>query len=225
MTTNFLFVAFVWLSGLLATPPLVAVSVLPGGGVDSPAPLKQSVVAQFPDARVVVSKSGREVVFLSGIRGPTQGSTVRERAEGFLAKHGHLTGAANLRYAGQTKSTRGASVRFEQLHEGFPVFDRQVVVRIDVDGFVTSFTNDARTIVNASSARIDEIQATALALKAIGEKAEPETRATQGWTITGGHGVAVFEIECMRLPLAEHLVIRIDAHEGRLLSIRNRVLH
>ena len=47
----------------------------------------------------------------------------------------------------------------------------------------------------------------------------------RGVIVLGSVGTEVYEVHTTRLPMAEHLVVRIDAHAGRVLSVRNRIIH
>ena len=222
MTSTVLYSFLFWLSSISLSPLMDTAS----SPVSSPlsGPGIHSLKADHPNARIVMDQRTEVPRIISGISVPTRGDTPRAQAEDFLARFGDITGAAAFRYSGESKSRNGVTVRFEQLHQGDPVLDRNLVIQVDGDGRVRSVVSDLSPIQSSTPGNMVFEAARRLALETVGVS-NLETRTSRGWSVLGMHGTPIIEVEFSRLPLADHLVVRIDAHEGQVLSISNRVLH
>ena len=129
-----------WVASLSASPSVVPT---PNSTVEAPVGADiDSLRIQFPQARIVLAADGRSPRTIAGIRVSTVGESARGRAEHFLSRYGRMTGATAFRYTGQSESRDLTTVRFEQLHDGIPVVDRNLVVRLDKDGFVRGIVSD-----------------------------------------------------------------------------------
>lgn len=163
---------------------------------------------------------------ISGLSVPTAGPTPEARVEGFLAAHRDLFGGAELTVERAAPRPGRTLVHLRQRHGALPVLDRGAVVVLDDAGRVVRISGDVRPLTRLDRATIDEADARALALRHLGlDAAAPATLERRGVVAVGGHGIEVIEVELSRQPLAEHLVVRIDAHAGRVIGVRNRMVH
>ncbi|MCB9542323.1 MAG: hypothetical protein R3F65_24500 [bacterium] len=164
---------------------------------------------------------------LTGVAIPTVGETPRARVEGFVAAHRALFGGAEL-VVGDV-SARGARTvaRLEQRHGGLVVLDRAMTVTLDAAGRVVQMSGELSPLTTVEAATIDADAARAIALRAVlgDAAATAHTEVRRGLVALGGRGTEVFEVELMRQPLREHLVVRVDAHRGRVIGVQNRIEH
>lgn len=143
-------------------------------------------------------------------------------AEAHLRTWQPLVGAELQRV--DVRESRGrALVRFAQTYRGWPVVDRSVVVTVRA-GRVTRVHGDAVPIRRFRAATIDAARARRLAAKAIlGDARAPVGEARAVVLALGDLGTAGFEVDVVKKPLSEHYVVRVDAHEGRVVGAMNQV--
>ncbi len=216
-------------AGCLATAaPAIAAPVAPATVVE---PALDALRLEHPELRAVRRAGSPVPTVLTGLAVPTEGADAHARVAGFLARHQGIFGGAEL-VADTIRTRPGRTlVSLNQTHAGLPVLDRGVTLVLDADGRVVRISGDVRPVTRLERATIDPATAREIAVRhATGASlAEPlpdvPTSIERGIVAVGGHGVEVFEVEVVRQPLAEHFVVRIDAHAGRVLSVRNRVTH
>ncbi len=168
---------------------------------------------------------------LSGLAVPTEGADAAARVEGFLAGHRALFAGAELRVDTVRPRPARTLVALTQTHDGLPVLDRGASVTLDADGRVVRVSGHVRPLTHVDRATIDPEAARALAVRHItgASMAEPlpqiALRVDRGVVAVGSRGTEVYEVHVSRRPLAEHLIVRIDAHAGRVLGVRNGMVH
>ena len=200
MIFSALSVALVWVASLSPSPLLVTG---PNGAAQTPQVADLgSLRAQFPQARITLGADGRSPRTIVGIRIATMGESPRAQAEDFLSRFGQITGATSFRYSGESASRDLTTVRFEQLHDGFPVLDRNVVIRLDKAGFVRGLVSDVSKIRQVSESRMTVEQAKTLAQKAAGVS-NMEPISSRGWAVVGTEGTPIIEVELSRVPLSD----------------------
>lgn len=184
--------------------------------------------ASHPKVRATWRPGQSIPALVTGLRVPTRGDTPLARATDFVTRHAPLVGGAELTGANVRETGSRARVRFEQRHDGVPVADRGLVVTLDGDR-VISVAGDAAPLRRVKPATIDAEKAKALAFAEIerlsGGPAPTKATVRQVVLANGDQGVAGFEVEVAHTPFKAHLVIRIDAHAGEVLGLRNRVVH
>lgn len=111
-------------------------------------------------------------------------------------------------------------VRFAQTWRGLPVLDRAVTVTVR-DGRVIRTHGQATPIRHFRAATIDAERARTLAMSARnGAVGEPRAVVLA----LGDVGTAAFEVDVVAASFS-HVVVRIDAHEGRVVGVQNKVWH
>lgn len=190
-----------------------------------------TLAVEHPTLDTTFRPGARVPVALTGVEIPTVGATPTARVEGFVRAHRALFGGAELA-VGAVSERRGRTVaRLVQRHEGLAVLDRTATVTLDAEGDVVRFTGAVATIERVDRATIDEATARALAIRAVTKAPadaplpEMHTRIARGLVVVGTRGTEVFEVEMSRQPMREHLVVRVDAHRGRVIGLRNRIEH
>lgn len=108
-------------------------------------------------------------------------------------------------------------VRFAQRWRGLPVVDRAMTVTVR-GGEVVRTHGDATPLRHFRPATIDAARAKALAAARVGG-AVGEPRAVV--LALGDVGTAAFEVDVVGV--FSHRVVRIDAHEGRVVGVRSMV--
>ena len=184
--------------------------------------------AQSPSVRAVWRTGRVAPSLVTGLRLETTGNDPESRARAFLAEHAPLVVGVDVAHLATETSARRTIVRFEQRHAGLPVFGRTVAVTLDAKGRVLTLNSDARPITHFDAATIDEAAARRIAVAhVLGDAVSPQDAKAivrRGVVALGTRGTEVFEVEMSRRPLAEVLVVRVDAHAGGVLNVRNRVL-
>ncbi|MCA9538160.1 MAG: PepSY domain-containing protein [Myxococcales bacterium] len=187
--------------------------------------------ADFPSLKATFRPGQPTPALLTGLRVPTEGATPRARAEAFLWLNPELVGADAVDFIEANQVSGRTIVRFRPQHAGLPVLDRSVVVTLDDAGNVISLGGDTAPITRFNRATIDEETARLIAQRKVTGAAADAPVALAPSVVRkavvafAGVGTEVYEVELSRQPLAEHLVVRIDAHTGEILSVRNRVVH
>lgn len=209
---------------------LISLPALAAGPTRSAAPVEidaalDALRRDNPELRVVRRPGATTPSTIIGLRVPTRGETVHDRVTGFVSEHPVLVGHARLDVEKVRTRAGRTIVALQQTHEGLPVLDRGVSVILDAEHRVRRVVGEVQALTRVAKATIDADTARSIALAHIGAPATLVTLARPGIAAIGGHGVEVFEVEASRQPLAEHLIIRVDAHAGRVLSVRNRVTH
>ncbi len=142
------------------------------------------------------------------------------RAEIHLRTHQPVLGADLKRV--DVRERRGrALVRFAQTYKGMPVLDRSVVVTVRGDQ-VIRVSGDATPIRRFRAATIDAAQAKRLAARRVlGDADAPVGEARAVVLALGDLGTAGFEVDVVKA--FAHYIVRVDAHEGRVVGARNQV--
>lgn len=168
---------------------------------------------------------------LTGVAIPTRGATPRARVEGFINSHRDLFGGASLEVEAINERRGRTLARLGQRHDGLVVLDRAMTVTLDAAGHVVQLSGEASPLTHVERATIDAEAAREIAIRAVtrtGAPAQlPELHAvvSRGIVALGARGTEVFEVELSRQPLREHLVVRVDAHRGRVIGVRDRIEH
>lgn len=168
---------------------------------------------------------------LTGVAIPTAGETPRARVLGFVAAHRGLFGGAELVVGDVTARGARTVARLEQRHAGQVVLDRAMTVTLDAAGRVVQMSGELSPLTTVEPATIDADAAREIAIRAVTRTPAPAalpalaTVVRRGVVALGGRGTEVFEVELSRAPLREHLVVRVDAHRGRVIGVQNRIEH
>lgn len=168
---------------------------------------------------------------LRGVAIPTVGATPAARVEGFVAAHRGLFGGATLVVDAVTERRGRTVARLGQRHDGRVVLDRAMNVTLDAEGRVVQLSGEATPLSTVDRATIDADTARELAVRHVLRAPAPArlpevyTRVRPGIVALGARGTEVFEVELAREPLREHLVVRVDAHRGRVIGVRDLIEH
>ncbi len=115
-------------------------------------------------------------------------------------------------------------VRFRQTWQGVPVADRGAVVVLR-GGAVLSVNDETAPLRRVAPATIDAEQARRVAAeKALGDPAAPTGAVTPIVIAIGDQGVPAFEVEVVQVPFQKHLLVRVDASDGRVAGVKNTVV-
>ena len=93
-----------------------------------------------PSVKVAAHAETGQVRFVGAAARPieTGAATDREAARAFLARHGDAFGGGEL----EVTSSRGSSVRFQQVLEGVPVLGGELIVNLDSRGRILSASGE-----------------------------------------------------------------------------------
>lgn len=209
--------------------------VLAAPAVASPTPTVRAALDTLEVAHPTLTTTFRPdspvPATLTGVEIPTRGETPTARVEGFVRAHRALLGDAELAVVGVSERRGRTVARLVQHHAGLEVLDRASTVTLDADGDVVRFTGAVASIERLDRATIDEASARDLAIRAVmktpADAPTPEmhARVRRGVVVVGTRGTEVYEVELSRQPLREHLVVRVDAHRGRVIGVRDRIEH
>lgn len=190
-----------------------------------------TLTVEHPTLDATFRPDSRAPATLRGVEIPTEGATPTARVEGFVQRHRALFAGAELAVSSVSERRGRVVARLVQRHDGLEVLDRTATVTLDADGDVVRFNGAVATIDRVDRATIDEDAARALAIRAVTKTPadaplpELHTRIERGVVVVGTRGTEVFEVELSRQPMREHLVVRVDAHRGRVIGMRNVVEH
>ncbi len=149
------------------------------------------------------------------------GDAAALQAKTWLQSHAPLAGAELKRADVRLRRDR-AIVRFSQTWRGKPVLDRDVTVTVR-GGEITRVNGHATPIRRFHEATIDAAQARRLAAKAVhGHEAAAVGEVREVVLALGDLGTAGFEVQVPKVLGA--VAVRIDAHAGRVVGVRDRVL-
>lgn len=196
------------------------------GPIERPVDVHAALAALKVDhpALKTVHRAGSPVPsVITGLKVPTTGETPELRVQRFVDRHGALLGGAELTVDRVRERPGRTLVHLKQHHAGQPILDRAVAVTLDDEGNVIRVNGAVRPLTRLDAATIDADAARAIALQHVGVPLTIATIVRSGIAAVGGHGTAVYEVELSRRPLAEHLIIRVDAHAGTVLSVRDAV--
>ena len=208
---------------LLANPTVL-------DGADPLSGLKARLAQAQPGARVMKATDHAGVALVTGLRYRAPGESAQVKAESFLAAFPALTRGLTLVHE-RTSEAGQTVVHFHQWHAGQVVFDRTATIAFDQSGRVRSLNSDAAPIYRTQGATIDAQHAEDLAREYLSKDVHnqfpiaEQSTVKRGYVVLGGQATEVFEVHTARAPLTEHLVVRVDAHLGRIIGVRNTVIH
>ncbi len=163
---------------------------------------------------------------VSGLDIAVQGATPTERARAFLTGSPLLRDIPLRSVDARVRGSR-AVVRFAQVHRlggrEVPVLDRGATVTLR-EGRVVALNNEAVALREVAAAKIDADTARRLAARAVLGAEGPTGGVREVVLAVGDRGVAGFEVDVVRIPFVEHFVVRVDAHAGRVVGARNRII-
>ena len=181
--------------------------------------------------RIVWSQYPGQAQLITQAHYPTQGQTPAQRAAYFLRTYTELTGSESLVFDKVTQSKRRSIVRFTQMYNRLPVFDRAATVTVSDAGVVTAFNSDCGPIQSIESIRLTPTEATERLVAHIAQKftvtLSPSAVETPllGLIAAGHVGVPVYEFYVSPLPTISHVKVRIDASTGEVVGLTNALTH
>lgn len=180
----------------------------------------------------VVWPEGRSApALVAGLAVTSPGDQPLARAQSFLSRWSALTALKpdELRLSAvETAGTR-TTVRYRQVVDGLPVQGRSLAITVEGTEII-SLVSDAVPLASVERATIDAETARVLAVQAVfgagpeSPSLEIATQATKLIAATGDRGVEAFQVFVARRPLLEHLEVLVDAHQGRVIGIADRVV-
>jgi Zn-dependent metalloprotease len=181
--------------------------------------------------RVVWPEGRSAPALVAGLAVQSPGDRPEERAQSFLSRWSALTALSldELHLSAVETAGSRTTVRYAQMVNGLPVEGRSLSITLEGTR-VISLVNEAAPLRSVDRATIDADSARVLAVQAVfgaGPEApslEIATEATKAIAVVGDHGVEVFKVFVARRPLHEHLEVLVDAHQGRVIGIADRVV-
>lgn len=221
------FWSFVFLAHLV--PGFVS-PALDGALVATSAPLEQLTAGQS-GVRVLKAPLGGHVSLITGLKVMMPGSSPAEKATAFLQRYAAALGVSNLQVRETTSSKKQTVVHLDQMYRGLRVVDRSATVTFDKDGFIRAFNSDCGLIESFYGSTIQRNDAVLMALESLSRGSSEsfplvgEPVVKDAVIVSGAAAVRIYEVHVSRRPFAEHLVIRVDAHAGRVIGMLNTVIH
>ncbi len=196
--------------------PLLAAGLLLGFAQAEPRAAFERLSQTQPGAKALWRAAQPTPSLITGLRIAAPAPEPAARA--FFQRHPELFAPRLLLLERKDKS-----LRFQQQHEGLPVLEHELRVVLK-GGHIVSINNQTQPLRRVQPARIDEARAKALARAHLKVGADHPVTARKVVLATGDQGVEAFEVHLSRMPLAEHLVVRVDAHAGTVLGVQDRVI-
>lgn len=215
---------------LAAPPSMTAAPTAPGATAPAQQHLDSLRVAH-PGLRATFRPGAALPSLVTGLAEPTTGATPTARVTDFITRHPALFAGVELTPVAVKQRPDRTLVQLEQRHAGLRVLDRSASVTLDAAGRVIRTTGDAQPIKRFDRATISAEQARSLAIRAVfhlGPDAPLpaiDAPVERGVVVVGTRGTEVLEVGLTRRALHESLVVRVDAHAGRIVSVRNLVRH
>ncbi len=117
------------------------------------------------------------------------------------------------------RSTRGRTVRLEQLHAGLPVRNAGVTFAFGADGRLSGYTNETQVVTQVQPAGLDEAGAARLVFATLGVPETGRTPVTRRTLVArGGLATVVYEIDLMVRPPLDVRRVLVDATAGRVIG-------
>lgn len=181
--------------------------------------------------RVVWPEGRSAPALVAGLAVQSPGDGPEARAQSFLRRWSALTALSldELRFRAVETAGARTTVRYAQVIDGLIVEGRSLSITLE-GSRVISLVNEAAPLRSIDRANIDAERARVLAIQAVfgaGPEApslEIATQATKAIAAVGDHGVEVFKVFVARRPLQEHLEVLVDAHQGRVIGVADRVV-
>ena len=242
-----LFIALSSVSHALATPPVTAPSAqVTTEGVTPPATLPADQRAEQLGAKAVVErqvqgavdrlkrlspglKLTQRVTSLSpnlALRMdiPLEGAGGRERAQNFVERFSDLwvglqvevSDASTRRF--KTYATLKASIA------GRPVLNQDARLLIDQEGHARQLSSALSAVYQLRRATLTEAEATRAALTHLQLSLDAPYVARLGYLIHAGVATAAYEIQAGGVPAQSQPVVLVDAVEGGVLNVTDRVM-
>lgn len=217
---------------LAAPPPTAAVRAAATAPAAAPARRHLELLRMaHPQIRATFRPGAPLPSLVTGLSEVVDGETPAERATAFFARHPALIEGVSLRHTGVKERPGRTLVQFEQRHAGLKVLDRTLSVTLDADDRVIRTTGDVQPIRRFDRATITAERARELAIRAVFRLAPDaplpaiDVPVERGVVLVGTRGTEVFEVGLTRRALHESLVVRVDAHAGQIVGVRNLVRH
>jgi len=213
-----------WVLVGLASPPTAQI----GGPVGDALVRLESIQ---PTARVRRAGDDGPASLITGLAYVAQGESPRAKAEDFLRRFSQLTGGDALRFRETSRSRGQVVVHFDQQIAGDLVLDRSATVTMSHAGVIRTFNSDYAVVVERQRSQIDEARAVQLAMRHLSDTLRSQLptigkpTVKRGVVVFAGVATDVYEVHTSRAPMAEHLIIRVDAHAGSVLSVSDAVIH
>lgn len=208
-------------ASLVATP--LAVAAGPGPGSD----LDRVIRARFGEAVQVHYHPSRTTPRrISGLRAPTEGHDLGERARRFILAHRDILGLESDVAVEEVRTftppdprmtERWHTVRLAQRWRGLPVEGRQAALRIDGDGHVISLTSDLGPLAISWPERtITAEEAVAQVERRYHSAAigSPKTVVVARATL----GRVAWKVPLAAIPLQAHFFVWLDAESGEVIK-------
>lgn len=152
-----------------------------------------------------------------------EGRGGREKAKRFVERFKGLWSGLDVEVSDastrrfKTYATLKASV------QGAPVFNQDARLMIDQEGRAQQLSSALSAIFERRDAQISEGQAVRVALSHLNLPLDAPHLTRLGYIVHAGVATAAYEVQAGGLPAQSHPVVLIDAVEGVVLSVQDRV--
>jgi hypothetical protein len=154
---------------------------------------------------------------------PLEGAGGREQAASFVSQFKGLWSGVEVRVVdAQTRRRRTVAQLKSYLH-GLPILNQDARLAISAEGRALRLSSALSAIYQTRPARLTEAEAARLALAHLNLPLDAPYLAHLGFVVHAGVASAVFEVEAGASLQQQHPVVRIDAVEGVVLSVQDRV--
>jgi hypothetical protein len=204
-----------------------------GEAVSQPLVGFAALEATSPGAKVSWQGGDQKIAkMVTRLRVPTTGSSDDARAMSFLSTWGPALGLDGVEYAFvRVIGMNGLrAVHLQQVHQGLPVYQRYVVVTLDDAGEVRSLSSDAMPLRSVDGMEISESVAKAAASAAVYHGRLPEgvmapMSARQVVVADSASAVTAWHVQVAALPMMTPVDVLVDGRDGRVLLVRDSVVH
>ena len=193
-----------------------------------------TIVKQSKDAKVTWRDLQLTPSLILALQLPLNGSTDRAKAERFIEEYKDLwpgltvqvkeLQARKLTRGGEQNTTpvKRSVVHLKGLIDGREVLNQDAKLSI-INGVTHHLSNGLDAVAETHRARITSDRARELALTHINLPLQTAALVKRGFVVSVGVAVEVFDVEVSTNPLQSHWVIRVNAVDGSVLNVSDRV--
>lgn len=154
---------------------------------------------------------------------PLEGSGGREQASSFVSEFKGLWSGVEVRVTDAQTRRHRTVAQLKGYIEGLPILNQDARLAISAEGRALRLSSALSGVYQTRSARLKESEAARLALAHLNLPLDAPYLARPGFVVHAGVASAVFEVEAGASLQQQHPVVRIDAVEGVVLSVQDRV--